>query len=204
MKKIILVAFLISASSIIVSCKSETKKETDVLKEKTAPFSLKTSKNSIGWTAYKTTDKVGVKGEFKKVNITKNGDGNSVKEAIQNAEFSIPVSSIFTNLSDRDFKLRKFFFGVMDNTSLLSGTLVLDDENNGHAMITMNGTTERLDFVYTITDKVFQLDATMDLNKWNAQKALESINEACLELHKGSDGISKTWAEVAINITATF
>jgi len=204
MRKIILVALLISANSMILSCKSETKKETVVSKEKTAPYSLKTSKNSIGWTAYKTTEKVGVKGEFKKVNITKNGDGNSVKEAIHNAEFSIPVSSIFTNLSDRDFKLRKFFFGVMDNTSLLSGTLVLDDENKGHAMITMNGITERLDFVYTIADKVFQLDATMDLNKWNAQKAIESINEACKELHKGSDGISKTWDEVAINISATF
>ena len=71
-------------------------------------------------------------------------------------------------------------------------------------MITMNGITERLDFVYTIADKVFQLDATMDLNKWNAQKAIESINEACKELHKGSDGISKTWDEVAINISATF
>ncbi|GGG89361.1 hypothetical protein GCM10011416_02190 [Polaribacter pacificus] len=204
MRKLILFALCISASTLFVSCKSETKKEPIQSKEKAAAFSLKTAKNTIGWTAYKTTEKIGVKGEFKKVNITKNGDGNSIKEAIEAAEFSIPVSSIFTNLSDRDFKLRKFFFGAMDNTSLLSGTLHLDDDKKGHAMITMNGTTERLDFDYSISGKTFQLDAIMDLNKWNAQKAIEAINEACKELHKGSDGITKTWSEVAINISSSF
>ena len=29
-------------------------------------------------------------------------------------------------------------------------------------------------------------------------KALEALNQACLELHKGADGVSKTWSEVHI------
>ena len=58
------------------------------------PFSLKTAKNSIDWVAYKTTDKVPVKGKFKKVDITKNGEGETAKEAInsaQNSQFQLAV-----------------------------------------------------------------------------------------------------------------
>jgi hypothetical protein len=36
------------------------------------------------------------------------------------------------------------------------------------------------------------------LNDFKAQTALESISKACFELHKGPDGVSKTWSEVAI------
>ena len=43
------------------------------------------------------------------------------------------------------------------------------------------------------------INASMDLNNWQAQVALESLNQACLELHRGADGVSKTWDEVIIN-----
>ena len=206
MKKILFITLLLSVSFQMTSCKSEDKKKKTVKKEakSTATFSLKTAKNTIGWTAFKTTDKVPVKGEFKKVNITKNGEGNSAKEAINNTKFAIPVSSVFSNLSDRDFKLRKFFFGAMDNTKLLSGKLTLSDDSNGIASITMNGVTADLPFTYTLIGNEFKLNATMNLETWNAQKAVKSLNAICKDLHKAADGISKTWNEVEINITSVF
>ncbi len=118
--------------------------------------------------------------------------------------FQFPVSSIFTNNPDRDGKLKKFFFGVMDNTSLLSGKLILTDDTNGIASITMNGITSDLPFTYTIEGKEFKLNATMNLDNWNAQNAVSSLNVACKDLHKAADGISKTWSEVTINITSVF
>lgn len=205
MKKALLLSLFICFSVQFSSCKTEKKKEEVTKKEvKVYPFSLKTAKNTIDWFAYKTTAKLPVKGTFKKVTITKNGEGNTAKEAISNTEFSIPVSSLFTNDSGRDYKLKKFFFGVMDNTKLLSGKLTLTDDTNGTASITMNGVTADLPFTYTIEGKEFKLTATMNLDNWNAQKAVASINLACKELHKGKDGISKTWSEVAINITSVF
>ena len=39
----------------------------------------------------------------------------------------------------------------------------------------------------------------MDLKTWQTEKALESIHQACLVLHTGPDGVSKTWDEVGIN-----
>jgi polyisoprenoid-binding protein YceI len=205
MKKILILTLILGISFQFTSWKEEKKKEVEAKKEiKAYPFSLKTAKNSIDWIGYKTTEKTPVKGKFKKVDITKNGEGNTAKEAINGAEFSIPVSSLFTADASRDYKLKKLFFAVMDNTKLLSGTLNISDEANGTASITMNGTTADLPFTYTLEGKEFKLTATMNLDNWSAQKAVESLNIACKELHKGKDGVSKTWSEVAINITTVF
>ncbi|MCH3882352.1 MULTISPECIES: YceI family protein [Tenacibaculum] len=202
MKKLIILLIAVSFSFQFTACKSEVKKEIEP--EKTAKFSLENAENNIGWTAYKTTEKIGVNGQFNKIDITKNGEGNSIKEAINNVEFSIPVSSIFTKDKSRDYKIQKFFFGIMENTSLLSGKLSLTDETNGVAEITMNGITEKLPFTYTIADKTFSMTSIMNIENWKANKALASLNEACKDLHSGADGISKTWNEVALNISSTF
>ncbi|MDG2194568.1 MAG: YceI family protein [Polaribacter sp.] len=203
MQKSLLLLLVLCFSLQITSCKTDAKKPTEKI-EKTAMFSLNNAKNNINWTAYKTTDKIAVKGKFKKITITKNGDGNSVKEALNNAEFSIPVSSIFTSDTSRDFKIRKFFFGVMDHTELLSGALVLENDSTGYATITMNATTEKLPFTYTISDKTFALNTVMNLDNWHTKNAVDSLNAACKELHKAADGISKTWSEVEIQITSVF
>jgi len=186
-------------------CKSEAKKEVkkDVKNEKIA-FSLHSSKNKVNWTAYKTTKKVGVKGSFKKINITANENGTSIKEAINNAEFSIPVSSVFTANSDRDSKIMRFFFRVMDNTAFLTGKLILETENSGNVIIVMNGVTSKVPFTYTITNNKFSMNGIMNLANWNALPALSSLNKVCGDLHKGEDGVSKTWEEVALQITCDF
>ncbi|MGB1042216.1 MAG: YceI family protein [Tenacibaculum sp.] len=205
MKKIILSTFV--AATLLASCKSENKKENivkEVTIEKKAAFVVQDADNKINWTAYKTTEKKPVNGEFKKVDITANGQGNTIKEAINNTEFSIPVSSVFTKDSGRDFKIKKFFFGIMDNTKLLSGKLVIENDSLGHANLTMNGFTNKLPFKYTVNGKVFSLSANMKISDWKANNALTSLNEACKDLHKGADGVSKTWDDVAINITTTF
>jgi hypothetical protein len=41
------------------------------------------------------------------------GEGNNVKEAINNTEFSIPVSSLFTKDASKDYKIKKFFCRLM-------------------------------------------------------------------------------------------
>ncbi|WBX74278.1 YceI family protein [Tenacibaculum pacificus] len=208
MKKIIYSLFVLVAIGNFVSCKSEEKKEIIVKKETKvaikANFSVQNADNKINWTAYKTTEKKPVNGRFEKITITSNGEGKTIKEAINNTEFSIPVSSIFTKDSGRDFKIKKFFFGIMDNTKLLSGKLVLENDSIGYSNITMNGVTKKLPFKYTVNDKVFNLKTTLKISDWNAEKALASLNEVCKDLHKGADGVSKTWNEVAINITSTF
>ncbi|WP_440069387.1 YceI family protein [Tenacibaculum discolor] len=209
MKKIVYSLVICFTAFQMISCKSEAKKETETTKEevkveKKAAFVLQDADNLINWTAYKTTEKVPVNGQFQKVNITAGGEANTAKDAINNAEFSIPVSSIFTKDTSRDFKIKKFFFGVMDNTELLSGKLVLENDSIGYANLTMNGVTKKLPFKYTLNGKEFSLNTTMKITDWQAENALDSLNTACKDLHKGADGVSKTWDEVALNITSVF
>jgi polyisoprenoid-binding protein YceI len=207
MKKLSTLVLILFVAFQFTACKSdskEAKKETKVEKKSTAAYVLSDASNSINWIAYKTTDKVAVKGKFKKVDITSGGEGNTVKEAINNADFSIPLSSIFTNDSSRDYKIRKSFFGAMLDTELLSGKLVIENDSLGYADIKMNGVTKKLPFAYTIVDKKFEMNAVMELTNWNADAAIASLNAVCKDLHKGTDGVSKTWTEVAINISSTF
>ena len=206
MKKNLLVSLLLVA---FLSCKTE--KKVNPIKEikveapnSTAEFSIEKASKQINFTAYKTSDKIPVGGQFKKVNVLSGGEGNTVKEAIHNTEFSIPVSSLFTQNSSRDYKIKKFFFGIMDNTKLLSGKLLLTDTTNGVVEIEMNGVSQKVPFKYSIVDRVFNMKASMDVNDWNASKALASLNNVCLDLHRGADGISITWSEVTLNITTIF
>lgn len=209
MKRVLVLSLLVLITFSFSFCKSEKKKDVEneykvEAKKSRFPFSLESAKNEINFIAYKTTDKVPVGGQFKKVDIITGGEGNSIKEAIHNTDFSIPVSSLFTKNTSRDYKIKKFFFGIMDNTKLLSGKLVIENDSIGTASIKMNGVTEKVPFTYTIEATTFSMKATMDITKWNAVEALNSLNTVCRDLHKGEDGVSKTWSDVALNIKSTF
>jgi len=194
-KKIIFLSIIFSL--LLISCKTDVKKVNNNSKDKV--YSIEALTTKVGWTAYKTTDKIAVKGEFTKINITPK-EGATAKEVLNGLEFSIPVSSVFSNNKDRDTKLKQFFFGVMDNTELLSGTVTTTSENKGTARITMNGITHSFPIEYIISGQMITLSGTLNLDDFNASNAIESLNKMCFDLHKGSDGISKTWSEVKIDV----
>lgn len=204
MKKITRIALTLIVCLSTISCKKEVKKEIEKPETKIG-FSIDNSTTKIEWIAYKTTDKIAVKGEFTKIDITsKSKVSENVTELIDGTAFSIPVSSLFSNNEVRDSKLQEFFFNIMDTTELLTGKINIDSEQNGTLTITMNSVTNTVPITYTISAKEFTLSGTMDLTKWNAQNAIESLNKACLHLHKAADGISKTWNDVAISATISF
>lgn len=151
----------------------------------------------VEWTAYKTTDKVPVKGTFKKVEVANVKEGATPEEVLNGATFTIPVSSLFSSNDERDTKLKQLFFGVMSNTELISGKFMHKD-NNSMLSIKMNGVTREIPVKTTFASNTFTMLGTLDLQEFNAQNAIESLNEACYDLHMGADGVSKTWDEVAI------
>ncbi len=182
--------------SVFASCTSEKPQEA------ADGFLLKNAENRIKWVAYKATEKIPVEGTFTNINITSKGEGNTIKEALNNAEFSIPVSSLLSG--EQDYNIINFFFGAMVDTELLFGKIVLTNDTNGYAEITMNGIKEKMNFTYTLKDKKITLIAKMDLTKWNTEDAVSSLHEKCGLLHRGADGIVKLWEDVSIEITSTF
>ena len=196
MKKTIVFGILLLATLISVNaCKEAPKKEVP-----TKGYIVEAKTTTINWTAYKTTSKIPVKGVFTKINFENAKYGKSSFDALNGLKFSIPVSSLFTKDTIRDGKLKKFFFGVMDKTDLLSGTINMNNETSGTVDLTMNGMTQTLPITYMISDQMVTMEALMDIDNWNAQSAIASLNEVCKELHTGEDGVSKTWSEVKIDI----
>ncbi len=197
MKKIIVftLALLVGMSSI--SCKKEAKKVEG------PQFSVEPKTVTIKWTGYKTTSKIPVNGEFKIVEVSNIKEAPTAIEALNGTKFSIPVSSLFSGDADRDGKLKQLFFGVMDATLSITGTVNLGENGAGAINLSMNGVSKEIPIEYTVEDQMVKLNGTLDIiNDFSAQAAMESINTACLELHKGPDGISKTWSEVAISASA--
>lgn len=190
--KMLLLAFLVLSLS---ACKNPTK-----VSEKTSEnsFQVEDSTASVKWTAYKTTEKLPVSGVFKTINITKSNAGLTAELALNNLEFSIPVSSLFSNNAERDDKLVNLFFGVMANTSLLTGTIHVDGDNIGSLDVVMNGVTNELPLTFTSVGDTINFKGVMTLPNWNIGKAFDSLKKACFDQHKGTDGISKTWDDVLI------
>ena len=196
-KKTLITCIVLLLSISIVSCKNNPKKE--IKETPQISYTLDQSTSKVGWTGYKTTDKVPVKGEFKKITISNPKSSGNASKLLDGVEFSIPVSSIFSNNEDRDGKLQKFFFGIMDQTELLSGKITLKNESTGSLTVKMNAMSKSLPINYTFKESKFTFSGTMNLDEWGGQSAIASINKVCENLHKGADGISKTWNEVEIN-----
>lgn len=190
-KNLIVFSVLITALSI-TSCKKEAKKDSPM-------FSIEPKTITVKWTGYKTTDKIAVNGSFKEVEISNAKEAPTAIEALNGVEFSIPVSSLFTNEPVRDEKLKNLFFGVMDSTLSLTGTLNLELAGNGTIMLNMNGIKHEFPITYVVSGQLVEINGTLNLDEWNAQGALASLNKACYDLHTGPDGVSKTWNDVAVS-----
>ncbi|HBK70896.1 MAG TPA: YceI family protein [Flavobacteriaceae bacterium] len=191
-KRISIVIITILLSITIISCKKEIQKEI-------SQFSIEQKTITVNWTGYKTTDKVAVKGEFKEIKILNIHNDTTAVGALNDTQFEIPISSLFSNDKERDPKLKELFFGVMDATLSLTGTLYLNNDGTGSIDLKMNGVQKKININYTVSGQLVELEGKLNLDDWNAQSALESLSKACFYLHKGADGVSKTWNDVGIN-----
>lgn len=200
------IAFAILSTVFIAftSCKESKKNTENQDSENTSlsneKFTLIQDSTKVSFTAYKTTEKVPVGGQFKEIKLSNVMGGDTPLQALDGIQFKIPVSSLFTNdpTGTRDPKILEFFFGVMKNTELISG--VVKVVNGTSSMdVTLNGETQNIPLEHEIfgDDKIL-FNGVMNLENWNAMDAVSSINKACEILHTGNDGISKTWSEVAV------
>lgn len=199
MKKISLL-ILGLAFVTFTSCKKEEKTETpSETSEVVKGLTIVNDSTKVKWTGFKTTDKLAVNGSFTKIELKDVKTGNTPEEVLEGVAFSIPVSSLFSNdpTGTRDPKLINIFFGTMKNTELLSGILNFRD-NELFMTLSMNDVTKQIPLEYTFENNLFSMKTTININDFGGQDALTAISKACFDLHKGPDGVSKTWETVDI------
>lgn len=159
----------------------------------------------LDWTAFKFLRKAGVPGTFTTINVEGSKSGGNPKSIIESLSFSIPVSSVETNNLDRNKKIDSLFFGKLNNTALLSGKVVdLGDNGKAILLVTMNDISNEVEGDYTLNDNIFTFNTEINVERWNAQSGIKSLNEACKDLHtdaENGDTESKLWSEVTISFS---
>ena len=204
-----LITLLLICTFFNISCKKENQEasqdeNTETNATKTTLFNADSELSTVNWTAYKTTDKAAVKGVFTTININTLIDSETKQGAIEGLQFSIPVSSFFSKNEVRDTKIKQLFFGVMKETTMVSGHFsnVIGNETKGNVSLNlkMNNETIVIPMKYSIEKNTINLDGTIEnLLDWKMETAFNSLHKACELLHTGADGISKTWTDVAIS-----
>jgi len=212
MKKTFLTSMTAAAVLILTACGGGEEKGTEdnilVPEEQTCFYSYAPGSAAVNWTAFKTTEKMAVGGQFNTVNAKSETRSTKITEALEGTVFNIPVASTFTDNKDRDAKLVEFFFGAMEGTDIILGQVKVATGDNEKGTctfyLTMNNVEREVTLDYVVEDTQITMTGEIDLVDWKAEAAVESINKACEDLHKGGDGVSKTWSVVELSISAAF
>jgi|SaaInlStandDraft_1057018.scaffolds.fasta_scaffold104231_2 hypothetical protein len=164
-------------------------------------YSFSDSTIKLFWAGYKTTDKLKVLGSFQEIKTNHSGQKfSSIDELVNGITFSINSKSSESGDPIRDTNLRDYFFNYLTDNFQINGRF---SEYND-ALITANidvlGVDRQVKFSHSIVNNVLKMRALISLDELGAYKAYNSISAKCYELHKGPDGISKTWDEVNVLI----
>jgi polyisoprenoid-binding protein YceI len=184
------------------SCGGDKKATEDTSQEeKSCFYSYNSGSTVLEWTAFKFTEKTGVKGTFNKIIIAGIEKSDDPKKMIESLKFSIETASVETQNEERNGKIAKLFFGTIA-TPIINGK-VKSLSDNGKATIEIEMNNMRKDVVgkYTLEDGIFNFTATIDVLNWNAGSGITTLNTACKDLHTGADGKSKLWSEVDLSFT---
>jgi polyisoprenoid-binding protein YceI len=158
----------------------------------------------VGWTAFKTAAKAPVNGSFRDVSVQGPTQGPSIPAVLRGLKAKVNLTSVDTGATPRDENLKAGFFNHIRGEAEgrfnaihgeEAGTLNLD--------LRFNGISRKVPMTYSYSEAVgFKADGTMDILKFQGKKPLRELEKVCGELHKGSDGVSKTWSTVEIHLTA--
>lgn len=196
--------WMIGATAVMLfnSCGSDDKtaevgEEVNEVKE--CYYTYNPANSKLTWTAYKFTEKTPVSGTFNEVNIDGAEVLNNPLQLIEGLSFSIPVASINTQNPERDEKIKQSFFGVLNNTNMLTGKVNALNDGKAELLLTLNGIESIVEGSYSLDGGDFRFSATLDLTQFDALNGVESLNKVCEDLHIGEDGISKLWEVVDLS-----
>ena len=191
-------------SILAISCGGES---TDAVEEnenmESCVYRYDESTTTVNWTAFKFTERKGVGGTFNSVNVLISEASENMFNTLTGATFTIPVKEVNSKNPDRDLKIKTHFFGSMQSTDFISGLIKSINETSAIIEITMNGMSNDYEGLVNIEGEKITFSTTINLDHFEAQVSVDSLNSVCNDLHKGADGVSKLWSEVEISVETT-
>lgn len=164
----------------------------------------------VNWTAFKTMQKVAVKGSFTELSVIGELESGSLESLLGQLEAEIDIkdeSLIRTGNPGRDLTIFQHFFSHLKKKPLIKGE-ILKPSGNGREgtfglKLTLNRNSKEIPFRYTLSESGgFEAHGSMDVLDFALEGALKDLNRTCEVLHRGPDGVSKTWSEVELKLVA--
>jgi polyisoprenoid-binding protein YceI len=156
---------------------------------------------TVGWTAFKTTQKTPVKGSFKKLAVHGKLTQKSLSALLQGLHVMVDLKSADTGNPARDKTLQDYFFSKLTGSVHTHVGKVSEKDHTFNMDLWLNGKSKTIPFHYELNEQgQFAATGTMDILEFGGNNALDSLHKQCENLHKGPDGVSKTWSEVDLNL----
>ncbi|TGL14193.1 YceI family protein [Leptospira levettii] len=177
-----------------------------IVAEENCEYEYDPNKTNLEWTAFKFTEKTGVKGKFDNIRVTGKTKDKSKFGVAEKIRFQIDSLSVNSSNPDRDAKIKKFFFGSVKGNQKLTGHFSdLTSGETGTAKLHLQfrkfKTSVPVNFVWK--DETVEVVGTVDVATLGLTQGLSKLNAECNDLHKGSDGVSKLWPTVDVKVVST-
>lgn len=191
------------------SATKDAKPAADAGEKASCTYTYVHDSTTVHWTAFKFTSRAGVDGKFDSCAVTPAKAKGKVKAIMQGLTFTIPVKESNSNNEDRDMKILENFWGTMQKTQNITGTItsVEGDAQQGKAKVdlVMNGQTQQVEANYQVMDDGhFELTTNVNTSNFGGEPAIAALNEVCKKLHTGEDGKSKLWPDVDVKVAGYF
>lgn len=197
MKKLLLLSFVFLG---LISCSKE-KGEKAAAAKKDGNYTFVADSTKLTWTAFKFTERIGVSGTFTNIEITGTKEANTPFGVFENAAFTISSKTVDTNNPDRDGKLVTYFFNKLKSSEAITGSVTsINGDGSGEMKLSLNGKEKAVPFTLSQSGNAVLLESEIDLEKFLAHAAIESINTACKVLHTSADGVSKLWPDIKLRL----
>jgi hypothetical protein len=181
------------------------------VRAETCRYVLEPGSVQVNWTAFKTMQRLAVNGAFTEVSILGElEDKTSFTHLLSQLEGEIGVkdaSLIRTGNPGRDMTLFQHFFSRFKKTPVLSAAIqeVRGDDKSGEFALSlkMNRKTKPVLMHYQRNESgVFEARGSLDVLDFGLSEALQDLHKTCEVLHRGPDGVSKTWPLVELKLVA--
>ena len=194
---------LLGLLPLMVACggaeETEDNSSEEVAVEEVCTYKYDENATILTWTAFKLTEKVGVDGSFDEINVVAN-ESDNMFGVLTGATFEIPVASVNSQDPVRDPKIKDSFFGTMNETMAITGSVISIDESGAKISITMNGVTVEYEGTIKVDEETITMNTTIDILDFDGQASIDEIGKVCEAKHTGEDGVNKFWSDVNVAV----
>lgn len=157
-----------------------------------------TDKINITWTSYKTLAKIGVGGDFSKVDLkVSNTDSLSVKKMLMDAKITTSLENLDAKLDLKNSNIAKFFTAHLDDKAVRAKIVAVHDKKMD-VSIELNKVTLVIPMSYTVEDNKVKAKGVIDALDYKLVPALGILNSNV------AGHLNKGWNDISIGFELPF